>query len=243
MELLYREERLQLLSAIREMRAGGLLDDSGGALSLRCGGHILVTPTGAPFRRWRVAEEDFVVLDGAGEVVQRGEYLGPSGTLLHLEIYRLFPEARAAAHSHAPYSLAFASLGLSVPATTCAMDVLGEVPCFKADDAAVKRDYRARPVDVPMPGGMVPKPEVALINHQYLPQLRDALLPRREELRRHGLAFTLYRHGVMTFARSLGEAVENLGRVESSARTYIFGQLITHRSPSGPAPAAEEHSR
>jgi ribulose-5-phosphate 4-epimerase/fuculose-1-phosphate aldolase len=76
MKLLYREQRPQLSSAIREMKAGGLLNDCGGALSLSRGDHILITPTGAPFRHWRVAEEDFVVLDGTGGVVQKGEHLG-----------------------------------------------------------------------------------------------------------------------------------------------------------------------
>jgi L-ribulose-5-phosphate 4-epimerase len=228
MTLLFSEQRSYLNSLISDLLAARLLDLEGGALSLRCDEHhLLFTPAGSSFRRWRIREEDFVVTDCEGSLVQSGNWLGPTGTPLHLELYRLFPECNAVLHTHAPHSLTFAALGLPVPSVTNLMDTLGEVPCLMADDTNIKQRFQANPTAVPVPSGMIQKPEMVLIQQTYLPQLKDVLLPRRAELLRHGLAFTLYRHGLFVFARSMDEACNNAVRVETSARTAIYSQLLT----------------
>jgi L-ribulose-5-phosphate 4-epimerase len=227
MTLLFREQRNYLNSIISDLLAGGLLSQEGGAFSLRGNDQqILFTPAGSSFRRWQIREEDFVVTDYEGNLVQSGNWLGPPGTPLHLDLYRLFPECNAVLHTHAPYTLTFAALGLPVPSMTNVMDTLGEVPCLMADDTAIKQRFQANPTTVPVPSGMVPRPEMVLIHQTHLPQLKDVLLPRRAELLRHGLAFTLYRHGLFVFARSMDEACNNAMRVETSARIALYSRLL-----------------
>ncbi len=139
-----------------------------------------------------------------------------------MAIYELFDQCGAIIHSHTPFSRAFAALGRAVPNCLNAADTLGAVPCLAANDAEVKSSYRADPTPFDMPEGMVQRPDVAVINVLHLiPQLKEEMSGRAEELRRHGLAFTVYRHGVFAFARNLDEAFDNLNRVESSARTAI----------------------
>jgi ribulose-5-phosphate 4-epimerase/fuculose-1-phosphate aldolase len=230
MNLLYREQRLQILSLIEDLKTFDLLDTTGGAVSVRCGAeHVLTVAQGAGFRRWRLGEEDFVVLDFAGNAVQRGERLGPPGGTVHLQLYKLFPECNAVIHTHARYSTAFACLGLPVPPVTNLAETLGEVPCLKADDAAIKRKFAEGGVKLEVPSGLPQRPELMAINEVYLAQVEEKLLPRREELKKHGLAFTLYRHGVFAFARNLDEAFNNLARVEGAARAFADGRQIAGR--------------
>lgn len=219
----YSEERTQLVNIIDELRRWDLLDCGGGAVSARLSsGDILMSTTGSAFRRWKVGPEDFVVLTSDGSIVEQTGGLGASGTPIHLAIYELFDRCGAIIHSHTAYSRAFAALGRSVPNCLNTLDTLGAVPCLAANDAEVKAAYRARPIPFDMPEGVVQRPDVAAVNVLHLiPELKQKMLARAGELNHHGLAFTLYRHGVFAFARNLDEAFDNLNRVESGARTAI----------------------
>lgn len=225
--MLYKPQREKLLSVLEDLKTYRLIDPSGGDLSLRCSDeHIIISPTGAAFRRWHIASEDWVVLDLKGNVIERGQYLGPGETPVALALYNLFPECHAYIHSHTKYSLAFASVGMSIPSTTNLMDTLGEIPCLRADDRVIKQSIKEQaPINIPP--GMVQRPDVAAIFlFHIIPQIKESMLPRRDELHKHGLAFTVYKHGVFVFAHSIDEAFENLMRVETSACNYILTNFI-----------------
>ncbi len=220
----YLEERSQLVSVIEDLIRRSMLDCAGGAVSLRLSsGDLLMSTTASAFRRWKVGVEDFIVLAPDGRIVEQTRGLGASGTPIHLAIYEQFPACGAVIHAHSPYSLAFASLGVSLPSCTNQLDTLGEVPCLAAADAAVKASYLANPIPFDMPEGIVQRADVAAVNVLHLvPQLVARLGPRRGELERHGLAFLVYRHGVFAFARLIDEAFDNLHRVEVGARTALY---------------------
>ncbi|WUI03948.1 class II aldolase/adducin family protein [Spirillospora sp. NBC_00431] len=227
----YEAERELLVDTINDMMRVGLLDITGGALSVRTGnGDIIMTTTGSAFRRWKVAPHDMVVISRDGEVVERTGNLAPVGALFHMAIYDLFPDAGAAVHAHAAHALAFASLGLGVPSCANQLDTLGEVPCLVADDTAIKKavmDGTPEAPRVTLPDGIVQRADIAAVDKLHLvPQLKEKLGPRADEVKRHGLAFVLYRHGAFTFARNLHEAVENMARVEKSARTALFQAIL-----------------
>ena len=189
----YSEERAQLVNIIDELRRWDLLDCGGGAVSVRLSsGEILMSTTGSSFRRWRVGPQDFVVLTPDGSIVEQTGGLGASGTPIHLAIYQLFDRCGAIIHSHTAHSRAFAVLGRPVPNCLNTLDTLGAVPCLVANDAEIKAAYRASPIPFDMPEGMVQRPDVAAVNVLHLiPELKQEMLPRAEELSRHGLAFTV----------------------------------------------------
>lgn len=226
--MLYVEQREKLLEVLSELKTQDLIDCVGGALSMRCSDHhMIITTTGSAFKRWNIDRRDFIVLDWNGNIVESSERLGPSGTPVHLEIYKTFPESQSIVHTHSPYSLVFAALKMPVPSSINAMDTLGEIPCLYADDYTIKQEFKKNPVSLQVPEGMAQRPEVYAINTLHLiPQMKEKLLPRQAELSRHGLAFTVYKHGIYVFARSADEAFENLVRIETSARTHIFSQLV-----------------
>lgn len=59
-----------------------------------------------------------------------------------------------------------------------------------------------------------------------LDQIDERIAPRAAELRRHGLAFTVYRHGIFVAARRLDEAFDNLIRVERSAQVQLLAASL-----------------
>ncbi|MEU0074082.1 class II aldolase/adducin family protein [Streptomyces sp. NPDC006332] len=224
----YETERRHLASVIEDLRTWKLLNPAGGAVSVRLpDGNILMSCTRLAFDRWKVSQRDFIVLTPEGAIVEQTGGLGASGTPMHLDLYRMLPRAEALVHTHAPYTLAFASLGLPVPSVTNRADTFGEIPCLAADDSAVKADFRANPVPLDLPEGMVQRPDVAAVNLlEYRPQLEKVIAPRADELERHGLAFTLYRHGAFTIGRHLEETADLMLRLEESAQTALLqGQL------------------
>lgn len=224
----FEAERDLICNAVVRLKDWAMLDMTGGAVSVRASdGTILVTPSGTSFRAWQMVPSDIIALSPQGEIVDRSSRLAASGTQLHLAIYETFHLVGAVVHCHAPYSLAFASLGVPVPSVTNQADTLGEIPCLVADDAAIKEQVRSGQLTVSVPAGIVQRPDVNAVNlTELIPQLRTHFLPRADEISRHGLAFTIYRHGAVAMARSLYEATENLARVEVSARTALFQAIL-----------------
>ncbi|MGH3769951.1 MAG: class II aldolase/adducin family protein [Pseudonocardiaceae bacterium] len=224
----FEAERDLVCNAVARLKEWGLLDMTGGAISVRAAdGTILVTPSGTSFRGWQMVPSDVIALSPRGEIVDCTSRLAASGTQLHLAIYEAFGHVSAVVHCHAPYSLAFASLGVPVPSVTNQADTLGEIPCLVADDGAVKDQVRSGRLTVSVPEGIVQRPDVNAVNlTQLIPQLREHFLSRADEITQHGLAFTIYRHGAVAMARGLYEATENLARVEVSARTALFQAIL-----------------
>jgi L-ribulose-5-phosphate 4-epimerase len=224
----YEAERDLVANTVRRLYTWGMLDTTGGAVSCRAkDGTILVTPSGTSFRSWEMVPSDVIALSSEGDIVDRTSRLAASGTSLHLAIYQRFPYAGGIVHAHAPYSLAFASLGRPVPSVTNQLDTLGEVPCLIADDTDLKALVRVGDLNVEVPEGIVQRADVNAVNvHQLIPQLQEYLVPRAEEVARHGLGFLIYRHGAFTLARGLYEATENFARIEVAARTALFQSLL-----------------
>ncbi|WP_410631214.1 class II aldolase/adducin family protein [Amycolatopsis sp. cmx-4-83] len=232
-------ERHHIIRSVSDMTRWGTLDPAGGSVSVRAGsGNIVSTTASSAFVRWDITARNLMVYSPEGSIVERATDLAPPDAPLHMAIYREFPNCNAIVHSHAPYSLAFASLGLGVPSCTNKLDTMGEVPCFTSDDPAVKEDVLTGRVDIEVAECMGSRPDVIA---GYLltvnPQMLEHFGPRAGELDRHGLGFVVYRHGVFVFARHLDEAVENLTRIEVSARTALF-QATLHGGISGIKPDA-----
>jgi ribulose-5-phosphate 4-epimerase/fuculose-1-phosphate aldolase len=225
----YETHRQHLTRVVNDLLRWEVLNPAGGAVSVRLpDGNILMSCTRIAFDRWKISLRDFIVLDPDGAVVEQTGGLGASGTPMHLDLYQALPRAGAIVHAHAPYSLAFASLGMPVPSVTNRADTFGDIPCLHADDSTVKADYLADPIPLQLPPGMVQRPDVAAVGLlHYRPQLDALIAPRADELERHGLAFTLYRHGAFTVGRQLEETVDLMLRLEESARTALLQAQLT----------------
>jgi len=89
------------------------VDGNGGNISVRLGdSYLLCTPTMMSKRDMEPADICLSDLDGN---ILAGDRMRTSELLLHLEIYRSNPRARAVVHCHPPHATAFAMTGTTPP--------------------------------------------------------------------------------------------------------------------------------
>lgn len=226
--MLYKKERLQLIEKIERIVRFGLLTLEGGGISIKLDdGNILATPTGSAFRQWQLNPRDLVVTNASGKIIERGNYYAMAEFPIDLHIFSNFPLAGAVFHLHGPYSLVFASLLKTVPVVTNQIEILGVVPCLQsANETGLKKEYLAHPYPVDMPEAVVQRPEVYVVFKRLIDEFDTHFINRKDELKSHGLAFTVEKHGLFTIAKNIDEVIENAARVEAAARTAIFAQRV-----------------
>lgn len=105
--------RAEIIHVGRKLWERGYVDGNGGNISVRLGAkYVLCTPTMMSKRDMEPA--DICLSDLEGNILA-GDRLRTSELLLHLEIYRVNPRARAVVHCHPPYATAFAITGTKPP--------------------------------------------------------------------------------------------------------------------------------
>ncbi|MBP5166206.1 MAG: L-ribulose-5-phosphate 4-epimerase [Oscillospiraceae bacterium] len=104
-------------------------------------GLIVIKPSGVEYSE--MTADMMTVVDMDGRVVE-GKYRPSSDTPTHIELYRAFPEAGGAVHTHSRWATVFAQAGRDIPAlgTTHADQFFGAVPCTRAmTDAEINGEY------------------------------------------------------------------------------------------------------
>ena len=105
--------RSEIIRVGRKLWERQYVDGNGGNISCRLGTkYVLCTPTMMSKRDMEPA--DICLSDIDGNIVA-GDRLRTSELLLHLEIYRANPRARAVVHCHPPYATAFSLTGTTPP--------------------------------------------------------------------------------------------------------------------------------
>jgi L-fuculose-phosphate aldolase len=111
--LLAESLRDEILLVGRKLWERQYVDGNGGNISVRLGSkYVLCTPTMMSKRDMEPA--DICLSDLEGRILA-GDRLRTSELLLHLEIYRANPRARAVVHCHPPHATAFAMTGSAPP--------------------------------------------------------------------------------------------------------------------------------
>ncbi len=105
--------RTEIISVGRKLWERQYVDGNGGNISVRLGSkYVLCTPT--MMSKGDLRPADICLSDMAGSILA-GDRGRTSELLLHLEIYRANPRARAVVHCHPPYATAFAITGSAPP--------------------------------------------------------------------------------------------------------------------------------
>lgn len=105
--------RAEIIAVGRKLWERGYVDGNGGNISVRLGPkYVLCTPTMMCKRD--VEPADICLSDLEGKILA-GFRPRTSELLLHLEIYKANPRARAVVHCHPPYATAFAITGSAPP--------------------------------------------------------------------------------------------------------------------------------
>jgi L-fuculose-phosphate aldolase len=123
--------RAEIIRAGRKLWERGYVDGNGGNISVRLGAkYILCTPTMMSKRDMEPA--DICLSDLEGNILA-GDRPRTSELLLHLEIYRVNPRARAVVHCHPPHATAFALTGAAPP-----VGLISEYEIFIGPSAVAK---------------------------------------------------------------------------------------------------------
>jgi L-fuculose-phosphate aldolase len=174
----------EIVEVCRRLHARNLLAAADGNVSFRKSDEeILFTPTGVNKAWMRPEEMAVVTLDNR---VLRGQ---PSGErLMHLEIYRQCPQAKAVVHAHPPTAIAW----------TVARPELTELPAESLSELILAV-------------GSVPIAPYARPGTQTMGDVLKPLLPRSRVM-------LLARHGAVSWGESLAEAYNGMERVEHCAQ-------------------------
>jgi L-fuculose-phosphate aldolase len=120
---LHETERARIIAAGRRLADRGLVVGTAGNLSVRVGGHLVVTGSGTDLGE--LTPERLTVVDLAGTVLD-GDLAPTSELPLHLAIYAS-TSATAIAHAHAPSSIAVGATHDVLPPVHYATVPLGGV--------------------------------------------------------------------------------------------------------------------
>ena len=105
--------RMEIIEVGRKLWERQYVDGNGGNISVRLGQrYVLCTPTMMSKRDMQPADICLSDLDGN---ILAGDRLRTSELLLHIEIYKNNPNARAVVHCHPPHATAFAMTGTVPP--------------------------------------------------------------------------------------------------------------------------------
>ncbi len=105
--------RQEIIRAGRKLWERQYVDGNGGNISVRLGSrYVLCTPT--MVSKGDLEPADICLSDLNGNILA-GDRSRTSELLLHLEIYKASPRARAVVHCHPPYATAFAVTGATPP--------------------------------------------------------------------------------------------------------------------------------
>jgi L-ribulose-5-phosphate 4-epimerase len=167
----YESERKQIIDVGIALDRYRLISLSGGNVSMRIGGHILVTPSGMAYET--LVPADVVVMDPKGKVIE-GERRPSVDTVALLHIYNNMPGVNAIIHTHQPYATAVGLVMDELPGfcTTLVNATLGSVTVAPYSSAA-SLDMGVRTVEY-----IGDRRAVILRNHGVItvgPTLKDAL--------------------------------------------------------------------
>jgi L-fuculose-phosphate aldolase len=105
--------RAEIIAVGRKLWERKYVDGAGGNISARLNSeYVLCTPT--MLSKGDLQQADICLTDLEGNILA-GDRLRTSELLLHLEIYRQNPRARAVVHCHPPHATAFALTGSAPP--------------------------------------------------------------------------------------------------------------------------------
>ncbi|SER06445.1 L-fuculose-phosphate aldolase [Nitrosomonas sp. Nm51] len=185
----------EIITAARRLHQKNMLAAADGNISCRVTGNkVLITPSGVSKAFMTPEEMALVSLDNK---TLQGK--PSSEKIMHLEVYRLCPEAKAVVHAHPPTAIAW----------TVARPELAFLPSHAVSEVILACG------DIPFVPYARPGTQAMGDNlKQFLPQHR---------------ALILSRHGALTWGESLDEAWMGMERIEHSSeilwKAHVLGGL------------------
>ena len=104
------EVKNQLVDVMRILHERGLINIKGGNASIKIGNYFLITPSGVPKHKLKPRQIVKVYINGRweGKIKPSIEYI------MHLEIYKRRTDVNAIIHSHNPFTVIAAEIGIEL---------------------------------------------------------------------------------------------------------------------------------
>ncbi len=123
-----KKEREHIVHYCRLMLSRGLTRGTGGNISIRCGEHIAISPSGVDYDA--MTPEDVPVVDMAGNVVF-GSLVPSSELCMHLACYKKRADISAIVHTHSTFATVLACMERPLPPVHYLIGYGGDsVPCI-----------------------------------------------------------------------------------------------------------------
>ena len=116
------ELREEIISTVLDFNSSGLSVGTSGNISVRCGEHFLITPSGVAYET--LSADDIVLCDLEGNVIS-GNLKPSSEWPFHAAIYKGREDAKAIVHAHPPYSTGLACNRKPIPAFNYMVAIAG----------------------------------------------------------------------------------------------------------------------
>lgn len=167
--MLMESERKELIKYGKKLATEGLTKGTGGNLSVfdRSQGLVAITPSGIDF--FEIKEEDVVILDLEGNIVE-GKRSPSSEWYMHLIQYQTREDINAVIHAHTTYGTVLACLREPLPATHYMIAVAG-----KDVRVAEYATYGTTELAINSAKAMENRRAVFLANHGILAGAQDLL--------------------------------------------------------------------
>lgn len=226
-----KEIRSEIVEVLRCVWDRGHANTTGVSISERADGdRIIVDQSGTGFRRCRITEDDLLVINSEADMLEdapNGSHRrAPANVIIHTEYYKANPLAKACIHCHAPYTQVFSCEKKDIHPYTLQSMIMGVIPCIVVSDRELKEEFHRKNVSLSVPSGLHNRPDVFYVMREVAMGVVNALEPRNDEMKIHGLAVTHYQHGIFVFGRNLGEAFDNLERAEANARAILLSRAL-----------------
>ncbi|MCE5329204.1 class II aldolase/adducin family protein [bacterium] len=186
----------------------GLIDSSGGNISVRDGDKVYLSPRqSGEHHQWSIDEDSVIVTDMCKVPIIGDLDKITRESVCHYYIYHNFPEVKAVVHAHPPFMMSFSSAHMEIPAisegTRC---VIGTLPITNIEES------------VP---GSVQQAERIVVNFKE----------RRKIDPECGLICNVPFHGVFSAASDLNYAYLYVEVSETNCKILINRQIMFGNNP------------
>ena len=138
--VLIKKQKEQIIEIGKLIYDKGYNSGKDGNISIRLeNGDVLITTSGALLGF--LTQDDFVLVDGNGIVIDGAEQKPSSEVIMHAGIYRERPDVRAVIHAHAPYCIALSMLDIDTERNLYAVSY-GPVPLTEIALPSTKESWK-----------------------------------------------------------------------------------------------------
>jgi len=196
----YLAERKEIVRFAKVMFQRNMTNAVGGNIAVRVDDNkALVTPTMmAEHMLYEFGPEDLLLIDLDGNILEGTQKLSRE-TPMHLGLMKMFPHLGASVHAHPQHVMVFASTDTPLPSLTEATRKFGTIE---------------------------PVPYARACTQELADNVTTYFSDKGEELKSHGLAALLPRHGIITLGKDLPSAYNVLERTEINAWCVLMSKQL-----------------